>query len=1543
MSTRTLTPFMLANVTLIIDRQGQFREQAAGEPLRPGDVVVQVSDDPSPTVTAELVNPGNAAPTNLDGEIAQILQQIELGVDPTQNPDLATAAGGQNGSSPTASGTVNRTGDEVLASTSFETQGLESLGLSSTQSIALVDLVSDTVTAVIDTPPTFDPNDPDNDAGPRYSFSYDENRSDSDVIGTVQATDAEGESVTYAITTNVFDSDNNALFEIDAESGEISLTAAGVAAFANDYEETPNVHDIIVTATEVDGLGEQNTTSVLVELSERNLDEFAPEFDPNDPDNPDGPRYVFSYDENSSDADMIGTVSATDGDGEAVTYSITTNVYNDADEALFEIDVNSGAISLTAAGVTAFSNDYETTPNMHDIVVTATEVAGLGDQKSTDIPVQLNELNLDEFAPEFDPNDPDNPDGPRYVFSYDENSSDADVIGTVSATDGDGEAVTYSISTNVYNDADEALFEIDANSGAISLTAAGVTAFSNDYETTPNMHDLVVTATEVAGLGDQKSTDIPVQLNELNLDEFAPEFDPNDPDNPDGPRYVFSYDENSSNADVIGTVSATDGDGEAVTYSITTNVYNDADEALFEIDANSGAISLTAAGVTAFSNDYETTPNMHDLVVTATEVAGLGDQKSTDIPVQLNELNLDEFAPEFDPNDPDNPDGPRYVFSYDENSSDADVIGTVSATDGDGEAVTYSISTNVYNDADEALFEIDANSGAISLTAAGVTAFSNDYETTPNMHDLVVTATEVAGLGDQKSTDIPVQLNELNLDEFAPEFDPNDPDNPDGPRYVFSYDENSSNADVIGTVSATDGDGEAVTYSITTNVYNDADEALFEIDANSGAISLTAAGVTAFSNDYETTPNMHDLVVTATEVAGLGDQKSTDIPVQLNELNLDEFAPEFDPNDPDNPDGPRYVFSYDENSSDADVIGTVSATDGDGEAVTYSITTNVYNDADEALFEIDANSGAISLTAAGVTAFSNDYETTPNMHDLVVTATEVAGLGDQKSTDIPVQLNELNLDDNAPIFDDAYVFTYQEDSDETHVIGTVSATDADGENVSYSIKTNVYDSENRALFRINSTTGAIYLTLDGVNAFTNDYELESNIHNLVVTATEVAGLGDVKSTDVDVVLKELNLNEPPVAEDFTVLLGESSETTIVFDSDVEADDHISDVDDDFTDTQLSIVITSLPDSGTLLYTDENGVTRELTAADVYVANQVGDPVLFNPDNITFVPEGNEVVIGSTEDGELVKVDDDYQFVLDNGNVIYISAYKTIGNDEQVSQQVTLIDTVQQGTGLSVASGNGINTQDTLHVDLNENPLYTITFGVDGLNTNHAATVTYYLANGDTYTETYLGDGEYTYSAPSNSPVVGLDFTASDNDGSSGSNYVVTHLSGTETVVDSTSFTYQAVDSDGEFSNEATVTLEADSSTPSYHVFSAQDGEPVLNATAGNDVLIGDAQANVFTWLDDALDNSIDVVKNFELGTDKLDLSAVLDGGTFEDLLDQIEVVVGDEDVTLQVSYDSGQTQSIVIDNGVEIFDITGALSDAAADTLLSQIVKNETV
>ncbi|MEF1184076.1 cadherin repeat domain-containing protein, partial [Vibrio sinaloensis] len=132
-----------------------------------------------------------------------------------------------------------------------------------------------------------------------------------------------------------------------------------------------------------------------------------------------------------------------------------------------------------------------------------------------------------------------------------------------------------------------------------------------------------------------------------------------------------------------------------------------------------------------------------------------------------------------------------------------------------------------------------------------------------------------------------------------------------------------------------------------------------------------------------------NIVVTATEDEGLGEVKSTNINVELSELNLDEDSPIFVDED-DNP-VEDYTFEYNENSLDSDVIGTVAAVDGDGENVTYSITTNVSNDADEPLFEIDANSGEISLTAAGVAAFTNDFELASNVHNIVVTATEDEG------------------------------------------------------------------------------------------------------------------------------------------------------------------------------------------------------------------------------------------------------------------------------------------------------------------------------------------------------------------------------------------------------------------------------------------------------------------------------------------------------------------------------------------------------------------------
>ncbi|WP_309304343.1 cadherin domain-containing protein, partial [Vibrio cholerae] len=342
-------------------------------------------------------------------------------------------------------------------------------------------------------------------------------------------------------------------------------------------------------------------------------------------------------------------------------------------------------------------------------------------------------------------------------------------------------------------------------------------------------------------------------------------------------------------------------------------------------------------------------------------------------------------------------------------------------------------------------------------------------------------------------------------------------DNTTDGEYSFSYNENSSDSTVIGTVTATDPEGKSVTYSIVSGDTN----GWFEIDTNTGVITLTPAGVAAVANDFEALANVHNLVVGASDGVN-----TTTINVKLTELDVNE-GPEFTP-----PAGESsYSFSYNENSSDSTVIGTVTATDPEGKAVTYSIVSGDTN----GWFEIDTNTGVITLTPAGVAAVANDFEALANVHNLVV------GASDGVNTTINVKLTEQNLDDNAPKFegttDGEYSFSYDENSAADTVLGTVKATDADKETVTYSIKSG----NDNGWFAINATTGVITLTAKGAEAAANDFEALANVHSLVVTATEDAGLGGVKTTDITVKLNEQNIDE---ALNISGLDGANAELTV---------------------------------------------------------------------------------------------------------------------------------------------------------------------------------------------------------------------------------------------------------------------------------------------------------------------------------------------------------------------------------------------------------------
>ncbi|TRX58666.1 BspA family leucine-rich repeat surface protein [Fulvivirga sp. M361] len=157
------------------------------------------------------------------------------------------------------------------------------------------------------------------------SFSVSEAVGDTDIIGTVTATDPEDDELTFSITTN-----DNDLFEI-ASAGALSLaTGKGL-----DFEMTTS-HTITVQVSDGEFSVSTTITISVLDISENTMPTIAPQ--------------TFSVAEDIDDITEIGTVVATDAESNELTFTITTN-----DDDLFEIS-EVGVLSL-AAGQTL---DFET-------------------------------------------------------------------------------------------------------------------------------------------------------------------------------------------------------------------------------------------------------------------------------------------------------------------------------------------------------------------------------------------------------------------------------------------------------------------------------------------------------------------------------------------------------------------------------------------------------------------------------------------------------------------------------------------------------------------------------------------------------------------------------------------------------------------------------------------------------------------------------------------------------------------------------------------------------------------------------------------------------------------------------------------------------------------------------------------------------------------------------------------------------------------------------------------------------------------------------
>ena len=180
--------------------------------------------------------------------------------------------------------------------------------------------------------------------------------------------------------------------------------------------------------------------------------------------------------------------------------------------------------------------------------------------------------------------------------------------------------------------------------------------------------------------------------------------------------------------------------------------------------------------------------------------------------------------------------------------------------------------------------------------------------------------------------------------------------------YVFDLAENtdgSTNRVSLGTVSATDPEGAALTY----NIEGGNASGLFEIDAASGELFYTGAG-----EDFEAGAGPFELTVQASD----GDLATQTI-VVVTVRDVQE-APAFAEQ--------GYAFDLEENSDGSATrvsLGTVAATDQEGAALSYSIEGG--NAA--GLFEIDAASGELFYTGAG-----EDFEAGTGPFELTVRASD---------------------------------------------------------------------------------------------------------------------------------------------------------------------------------------------------------------------------------------------------------------------------------------------------------------------------------------------------------------------------------------------------------------------------------------------------------------------------------------------------------------------------------------------------------------------------
>ncbi len=697
------------------------------------------------------------------------------------------------------------------------------------------------------------------------------------------ASDDAGDSTDIEVDESLLDSSGVSDASSDVEPEDLGT--------ADDYEAAVELETV-----EADDANEDPTGEVAEEVAESTQEttvEVAPIFQVS------AGESIESINENLVNETLTPLVFINPGE---LAYTI---VISGDDAELVEFDEETLTINLISA------LDYETQTTLSFTVTIESENADI-----SEIQVLLDVTNIDE---------PIVLTSTLLADSFAENIDLQSAILESTAIDPEGGDISFTLSGEGSEN-----FSVDAN-GNISLQA------ELDYETTTS-YALTLTASD--GVNE---TVYEINFSVIDIDEPAILT---------ASTSATSFAEDSLTGINIGTASATDPEGNSITYSLS--------------GAGSENFSVDSAGNISLVNtlDYETATS-YTLTLNASDGVNT---TSSDLTITVDDVNE---APSLS--------NTLAASSFAENISTGTTIANASASDPESQAITYSLSgTGSEN------FAVDS-SGNVTLIAGLDYETASSYTLTLSASDGVNTITNTIAISISDVNEAPSLSSSLAASSFA---------------------ENTAAGTTIATASASDPESQTITYALSGSGSEN-----FAVDS-AGNITLVS------SLDYETSTS-YSLTLTASD----GTNTISNI-INISVADVVELSIAL----------ASSSISIDENaSSGSSITTTTTTTEGSG-SVTYTLSGT------------GSDKFAVSSDGTITTAASLDYETTTS-YSLTLTATDGTNTVTQNFT---VNVNDLKINTLAVTLANSGAALAESSSSGT-TVGSSSITNPDSETVSYSL------------------------------------------------------------------------------------------------------------------------------------------------------------------------------------------------------------------------------------------------------------------------------------------------------------------------------------------------------------------------------------------------------------------------------------------------------------------------------------------------------------